>query len=189
MNHNNIKWGAWIPTDSTMVSAIRFSATGKYIEKKFHYAEDATDAFANQSECFEEGATPLECWKPEEGNTYISLAAEILSERDCHSLHAITIGDCAIGNPQELRWAAEECDEPFDGVLDFIEFILETGEAQGVEWTDRDQVFDFLEMSWKSQLEFGDMHWGNVGIFEGRLVCIDFDAEHNSEAIFQGVLS
>ncbi len=189
MNHKNIKWGYWIPTDSNMVSAIRFSATGKYIEKKFRYAEDATDAFTNQRACFKYSLTPLECWKPEEGNTYISLAAEILSERDLHNLHAIIIGDCAIGNPEELRWAAEEYDETFDGELDFIEFILETGEAQGIVWTDRDQVFEFLKLSWKSELEFGDMHWGNIGIFEGRLVCIDFDADHNSEAIYQGVLS
>ena len=190
MNYIKIKWGEWIATDSTMVAKIRYSHDGKYIEKYFYSEQDSNDAYNNQNECWKEGYTPLKCWNPPTRNSYVSLAAEVLSEVDCRILHRIQIEDQYIGNPEELRWAAEEVDwDEFDGPLDFLQWIVEEKCPElGHTWQNADQVLDFLEMAWDSELCFGDMHWGNIGIFDDQLVCIDFDAEHNSEALYQGTL-
>ena len=181
----NCEWGTWKMTHSACVSHIRFSKCGEYIEKMFEGDAPMMRSTArNQADCWEQGLTPLKVYAGTAPESYISMAAIPLPDHLADPIfdHYFEIGNdsFAIGSPEELQEACAWFDGEEDEFVD--EVISQVFENSLCTFTAERLVRMFLELGLQSDLDFSDCHWQNVGIFDGGLVCIDFDTEYNYEA-------
>lgn len=191
MNPYKTDWPTeWEATNSAVVTHIRHSFCGRYIEKKFSCKTDKEETFAIQAECYDKGKTPLQCWHGLTQLSYISDAAVVLDKQSAQALFEYGYPysesgvdwELDIGNNSELNYAWRQHNGCWHS---FIEPILEHVHNMG---GDEVLVEDFLDLAVISNLDFDDNHWENVGIFKGQLVCIDFDCDFNKDAA-EGILA
>ena len=163
---NDINWLPWEVPNGSVVSQIRFSTCGDWIEKEYYDEDVCQETLHNQRE---DGT--LKCGPGTTGYSYVSQAVETLDEDFANML----FDNMYLNDHQDLifKYEDKEWDDFIDDCITACEFA---GLCHKSYHKDIVNVWDAAHES--EDLAFGDMHWFNVGYLNGAFVCIDFDT-HN----------
>lgn len=166
MNYKKLKWDPWFKPQGSMISQIRFSKCGTYVEKEYNCADIAANTLDNQLEHGTLGA-----WFGTTPERYISERVETIDEEFAD----ILTEELEICDHQDLIEYYND-----DMLEEFLKDVAEVAEGYEEIAT---RVFDASHGSYF--LDFGDNHWGNIGYCPNgsdSFVCIDYD-EVNYEEI------
>lgn len=165
-----VEWLDWVDVDGCVVSRIRKSSCGQYIEKQFCTRHDAEAAFESQFSAYirEDGVGVPDCFPSNNPFTYISECAETPPDWWVEELMT-----------QYRIWNGADMVDDNGDYTHKAKLYLDNAEFTQIELWDKWSPL-FIEATNDLSHLNSDDHLANWGILRGELVCIDFDSYHNN---------